>query len=1498
MQNQMKERLKLSVIVPMFNLGTLCIRALKVLEKETSEPFEVLIVDDGSTDNSSSIVKSFIEGNSRFRLIEQENRGLGGARNTGIKQARGEYITFLDCDDLYLDGTIGIILSNLTQSESLDILQFLLEKLENGKKTPRSDRCIVSTGLKALEEFVGHALFMATARVYRREFLLQNELYFNENVYYEDVPFVIEAYLRASRVAGIDDRLYQWCIREGSITQSVGEKHIFDLKHAFSTLREKILKLSDWSLANSLLDAIEIRVLNQVISSVDQEDTLLKKVIESEYISKSDRSLSRLRNAKRWNSREYSKIEKYISFPSCVMPKLSIIIPAYNVKKYLNKAVETARGFTTLTTEILLINDGSTDDLNLLLEEYKDIENITIFNNKNSGLGASRNFGVLHSVGAYITFLDGDDWLSSVSDVEENLRSVCADIIMLKAVRSFPDGTVEEFEAPNVTDPKEYLKLLLSGEAPAAVWRMLINRELASQIRFPASQLHEDISVAHQYFAKAISILQLDILFYNWRQDRSGSITNSLGNKRIEGIVNSLIDAENWAFESDLFNEVELLSFIEKRYVLALGGILRSISLLDIAASEKAKKAIFLLHCLTESKNIRRTTSFDSICLRIESQFISKVSNERISEEHFPVSKALFKDVFKLTKLKNLFKGKRCFIIGNGPSLNKHDLSKLENEYTFGVNSIFYKEEQGFVPTFYVVEDRHVVSDNIEKISNQGSPFKFTLSNYYDKFGEESNFTFLSNDQGFYFDYHESFQEPRFSWDAANVVYCGQTVTYLNIQLAVYFGFAEIHLIGMDFSYVIPETAIRDGVNIESTEDDPNHFHPEYFGKGKKWHDPQLEQVAKNYSLARSEIESKGLKIYNATIGGHLEIFTRVDYSHVIEGSSNGMNRLVPPAPPVNVKKEVNNPSSTESVAQIAVETSKKSTVSEIRPFLHRHKLNIFEGASVLGFVSLLALYLISNTSLSMWPWGWSILAVSVVTGFSLVVLIREIYNRVRVTKKLIAELEKSHATLVENIQDGNKAMNDAVNALRLEFNDKHLREFEKTARMMNDVAKSFDSKAAKITVDLSNQISEARVEIRNSVEAAIESINLRSTKVAESVEKQYSELRAEINVVSCDSSKVREDLVSRLDQIDFINDSTKSELGKVNALLELTVSKFETLAGERVKKMESVIGALQASNKDILSRLDSVISKKDIESVELKLVKNVEFVLNDLNTKCDVSEDRVLGVFETFRKKFTSEFSELQRSLDEEKRLSNYSNAPLIRVHNRRFSEIDVGKIERNWMGQLNLSLTSRQLHYMAHQICIVEERCEGRLATTIQAAVLRVLVLLSLQTRKVEMLEIGTLFGVAPISLYLAARRSLCDLNITIIDPLSGYYDKGIFDEQTGVPVTKETLLSNFTANGLPATNYRIIQELSTASKAVEAASERKYDYLLIDGDHSLEGVSNDFQLYNSMVRKGGFLIIDDYGSKGWPAIKPYVDETVRTNKDWSWLGAEWGTAVLRRI
>lgn len=243
----------------------------------------------------------------------------------------------------------------------------------------------------------------------------------------------------------------------------------------------------------------------------------------------------------------------------------------------------------------------------------------------------------------------------------------------------------------------------------------------------------------------------------------------------------------------------------------------------------------------------------------------------------------------RIRQFKDLHKGQRCFIVGNGPSLNQTDLSKLKDEITFGVNGIFLlSEETGFVPTYYAVCDSFVIEENADQINSLSVQHKFFPSQFR-KFidpKKRENVSFFMLNRGYNEVTSPNHAIPRFSADCSERIYDGQTVTYVNLQLAYYMGFSEVYLIGVDFSYVIPESAIVDGCNITSTEDDPNHFHKDYFGKGRSWHDPVLHRVVRNYQFADLVFKWDGRQVFNATKGGKLEAFERVDYDTLFAPSS------------------------------------------------------------------------------------------------------------------------------------------------------------------------------------------------------------------------------------------------------------------------------------------------------------------------------------------------------------------------------------------------------------------------------------------------------------------------------------------------------------------------------------------------------------------------------------------------------------------------------------
>jgi hypothetical protein len=241
----------------------------------------------------------------------------------------------------------------------------------------------------------------------------------------------------------------------------------------------------------------------------------------------------------------------------------------------------------------------------------------------------------------------------------------------------------------------------------------------------------------------------------------------------------------------------------------------------------------------------------------------------------------------RLLAMRDAYRGGTVVIVGNGPSLNETDLSLLAGQHTFGVNAIFLAGDRLPEPlSFYVVEDTAVFKDNTEAIKRYEAGHKFFPTIYRQHFRDDEigdNTSFFRMNMGFYGRSTGTLCHPRFSLDASQRLFCGQSVTIINLQLAHWLGFSRVVLIGMDFSYTIPADADRSGNTIVSRSDDPNHFHPDYFGAGKTWKDPKLDRVLINYRLARDVYQATGREIVNATVGGKLELFPRMTLAQALD---------------------------------------------------------------------------------------------------------------------------------------------------------------------------------------------------------------------------------------------------------------------------------------------------------------------------------------------------------------------------------------------------------------------------------------------------------------------------------------------------------------------------------------------------------------------------------------------------------------------------------------
>ena len=234
----------------------------------------------------------------------------------------------------------------------------------------------------------------------------------------------------------------------------------------------------------------------------------------------------------------------------------------------------------------------------------------------------------------------------------------------------------------------------------------------------------------------------------------------------------------------------------------------------------------------------------------------------------------------RLAKYKDLHKGKRCFIVANGPSLCPEDLDKLADagEICFGMNRIYkFFDQTKWRPTYYICEDELIARSQQAEISAIQAKEKFLpakLKWYHD--------VFIKNALWFHINYNDKKRYPySFSTDIAHQVDCRGTVTFTCMEFAAYLGFSEIYLLGVDHNY---QVTIDIGGNVIVDPNAKDYFCDGYDSdiKAQVVHD--MGNNTRAYLDAREYCRQSGkCSIYNATRGGKLEVFPRVDFDSLFE---------------------------------------------------------------------------------------------------------------------------------------------------------------------------------------------------------------------------------------------------------------------------------------------------------------------------------------------------------------------------------------------------------------------------------------------------------------------------------------------------------------------------------------------------------------------------------------------------------------------------------------
>ncbi|MBE6107665.1 MAG: glycosyltransferase [Erysipelotrichaceae bacterium] len=252
---------ELTIIVPVYNVEKYLNQCLDSLKNQTYRDYEVLIVNDGTKDSSAAIAQTYVEEDPQhFRLLNKENGGLSDARNFAIPLAMGKYITFLDSDD-YVEATCYEKMMSKITSESLDIvagnLQYFYED---------SERLMDMRGLndKVSSDVQKAALLsplFAWNKVYRKAYFDQIGLLYPKGLWYEDIPVTLPLFANTNRIGHVDEILYHYRQRSGSIMASGGAKQ----KDIFTVFEKVIAYFSKNNLKDLFHDELEYLCIEHIM---------------------------------------------------------------------------------------------------------------------------------------------------------------------------------------------------------------------------------------------------------------------------------------------------------------------------------------------------------------------------------------------------------------------------------------------------------------------------------------------------------------------------------------------------------------------------------------------------------------------------------------------------------------------------------------------------------------------------------------------------------------------------------------------------------------------------------------------------------------------------------------------------------------------------------------------------------------------------------------------------------------------------------------------------------------------------------------------------------------------------------------------------------------------------------------------------------------------------------------------------------------------------------
>ena len=519
-----KNPVKISIIMPVYNDEDYLNEAIDSILKQTLKDIEVICVNDGSTDNSLKILNDYSSRHDFIKVFSKENEGSGIARNYALTKATGEFIAYLDSDDIFIDERALELMydSAIKNNASMVSANLLGVGLKGQLVVNRNLERFKEEGIITPQEYgIPYSFYK---NIFDREFLLENNIAFPDLLRGQDPVFLAEIFTLVDEIPTVPVDLYgfRYPKTSGYLRINTHRKkydYIMHFKQTFDILD------------NAGFDQMKENYTGKLVEFINADHNSYTKEIKDivyDVFKDDEHTLNLVKDL-------FSN------------PKISVIVPVYNASKFLHESISSVLNQSIKEIELICVNDGSEDNsLEILEELYQNDSRIRIINQENAGCGAARNRALEEVCGDYIYFFDPDDYISenAFKEMYDNILSNDSDFVIFK-IANFREGEEIDYSLPgfgldNVFTDMEFDNFTFTYKdvkryvlnASFAPWTKFYKREFLDQyddFRFPTDIAFDDVPFHVQSMLRAsrVSFVPKFLYFYRFNPD---SIINTSSN--------------------------------------------------------------------------------------------------------------------------------------------------------------------------------------------------------------------------------------------------------------------------------------------------------------------------------------------------------------------------------------------------------------------------------------------------------------------------------------------------------------------------------------------------------------------------------------------------------------------------------------------------------------------------------------------------------------------------------------------------------------------------------------------------------------------------------------------------------------------------------------------------------------------------------------------------------------------------------------------------------